>query len=174
MMKLKALILLVYSYNYILLILSKELKGRFLTNSFITFKLTIIINIISLIHTQFLLIDCPLLKFIEVHPSPSFTTVAGYNATLTCSYDGYYTKSSPFQVWLMLPKNHIPQYIDEFPYYDCKCWVEHRFTCPVGTDPNYCCRFELLMHSTPQLDDNGTVFSCNRSFANEYTSQLRK
>ena len=113
-------------------------------------------------------------KFTEVQPSPNFTTVDGYNATLTCSYDGYYSEASPIRVWLMLPNSHTPQYIDEFPYYDCNCSTKHRLACPVGTDPSDCCRFELVMHSTPRLDDNRTVFSCNHSFADKDTSLMGK
>ena len=138
---------------------------------------TILLGIISLIvyalYSISFLTDCPLPKFTLVQPSPSFTAVEGYNATLTCSYDGYYSESSPIRVWLKLP-NHTPVWLDEIPYPDCNCSVEHRFACPVGTDPNDCCRFELLIHSTPRLDDNGTVFSCNQSFADEYTSWMGK
>ena len=109
----------------------------------------------------------------EIQPAPFFIAVEGYNATLTCSYDGYYSTSSPIRVWLKLP-NHKPTWLNEVPYADCNCWVEHRFACPVHTDPNDCCRFELVMHSTPHLDDNGTVFSCDQSFADKYTSQMGK
>ena len=116
---------------------------------------------------NFFFIDCPLPNFRAVQPTPNFTAVEGYNATMKCSYDGYYSPASSLRVWVLFPRSQKPEYIDHTPFYDCKCRVEDRPACPIGTDPNDCCRFELIMHSTPVLKENGTVFSCTKNFSKD-------
>ena len=112
------------------------------------------------------IIDCPEPKFMEVQPQ-NFTAVEGYSTSLSCSYNGYYMLSVPIQIWVLFPGSHTPVWLNDQPYSDCRCWVENKPACSVGTDPNNCCRFQLIMHSIPHLDDSGTVFSCTGNFTNK-------
>ena len=110
-----------------------------------------------------------------VQPMENFTAVEGYNATMNCSYDGLYSATSLLLVWVLFPHSQKPQYIHESPYNDCKCWAEDRPACPIGINPNSdCCGFELVIHSTPVLNDSGTVFSCTESFAEDTTAWMCK
>ena len=111
----------------------------------------------------FILTECPPPKFTGVQPK-NFTAVEGYNTTLKYSFIGYYSPSSPLRIWALLPHSQSPVYLDEFYYYGCGCWVEPQLACSVGTNPNDCCRFELIMHSTPYVNESSTVFSYTKNF----------
>ena len=119
------------------------------------------------------LTDCPLPKFTEVQPK-SLTAVEGYNTTLKYSFDGYYSLSSSLRIWALLPHSQSPVWLDEYYYPDCGCWVEHQFACSVGTNPNDCCRFELIMHSIPHVNESGTVFSYTKDFTDDEASWMCK
>ena len=121
-----------------------------------------------------LLTDCPKPKLAEVQPS-NFTAVDGYNTTLKCSFNGFNSPSSTLRAWVWFPGSQSPEWFDEQPYSDSKCWVIDELACSVGTDPNNCCRFEFTLHSTPCLNDSGTVFSCsNGTFTNDNTATMCK
>jgi len=127
-----------------------------------------------MIRFNFLLIDCPGPKLTEVRPS-KFITVGGYNTTLKCSFDGFYSESSTLRAWVLFLSKKDPVCLKEQPYSDSKCWVKDELACSVGTDPNNCCRFEFTLHSTPRLADSGTVFSCsNGTFTNDNTATMCK
>ena len=121
---------------------------------------------------NFFLTDCPRLAFTEVQPQ-NFTAVEGYNTSLKCSFDGYYSPSSPIRMWVMLPGQQ-PMYINEEFFPDCGCWVEQKQACSVDTNPNDCCRFELITHSNPHVNETGTAFSCTNNFINNEATWMCK
>ena len=96
----------------------------------------------------------------------------GYNATLTCSFDGYYTSKSQFHAMARLPGSQKPIELKNQPYSDCKCWVENNPGCSIDTDPKDCCRYEFAIHTSPHLKHNGTAFSCDGNFSKEDTSWM--
>ena len=129
----------------------------------------------SLLVLNFPLPDCPEPepKLVGVQPQ-NLTAVDGYNATLKCSFNGRYSLSSPLRMWVLFPDSQYPVYLDSYPYPDCGCWVENKLICPINTDPNDCCKFQFIMHSTPHLDDNGTEFSCTGNFTKKDTAWMCK
>ena len=73
-------------------------------------------------------------------------------------------------MWVLLPHNSTPIALDDQqPYPDCGCWVEfkNKPACSADTNPNDCCKFEVIMHSTPHVNMSGSVFSCTKNFSNE-------
>ena len=121
----------------------------------------------------FIITECPLPKFTGVQPK-SFTAVEGYNTTLKYSFDGYYSLSSPLRIWALFPHSQVPMFLDEFYYYGSGCWVEHQLACSVGTNPKGCCKFELIVHSIPHVNKNGTVFSSTKNFTDEEATWMCK
>ena len=109
------------------------------------------------------LTDCPAPKFTGVQPR-NFTAVDGYKTTLKYSFDGYYSLASRLRIWVLLPHSQTPTWLDEWVYDECGCKVEHQFACSVDTNPNDCCRFELIVHSIPHVNESGTAFSCTKNF----------
>ena len=65
-------------------------------------------------------------------------------------------------------------YIDEQFYPDCGCWAESKQACSADTNPNDCCRFELIMHSIPHVNETSTAFSCIKNFTNDETAWMCK
>ena len=104
----------------------------------------------------------------------NFTAVERYNTTLKYSFDGYYSLSSKLRIWVLLPHSQVPVWLDEKFYPECSCWVEHQLACSVGTNPNDCCRFELIVHSIPHVNESGTVFSSTKNFTDEETAWMCK
>ena len=80
------------------------------------------------------------------------------------SFDGYYSLSSRLRIWVLPPHSQSPAWLDEFNYPECGCWVEHQYACSVGTNDNDCCRFELIVHSIPHVNESGTAFSYTKDF----------
>ena len=119
------------------------------------------------------LTDCPFPKFTGVQPK-SFTAVEGYNTILKYSFDGYYQLSSPLRIWALLPHSQTPVWLDEFYYSGCGCWVKHQLVCSVGINPNDCCRFELIVHSIPHVNESGTVFSSTNNFTDKTAAWMCK
>ena len=113
----------------------------------------------------------PKLKVVQ---PPNFIAVDGYNATLKCLFDGIYTPWSPIRMWLLLPGSQQPEYLNDRPYSDGKCWVESKPACRNGTELNDCCRFEFIMHSTPHLDDSGTTFYCDNNYTDDSAAHMCK
>ena len=115
------------------------------------------------INNLFYLTDCPAPKFTGVQPG-NFTAVEGYNTTLKYSFDGYKSLTSPLRIWVLFPHSQTPESLDEWVYNEYGCWVEHQYACSVGTNNNDCCRFELIVHSIPHINESGTTFSCTKNF----------
>ena len=82
--------------------------------------------------------------------------------------------SSPLIIWALLPHSQSPVYLDKVYYPDCGCWVEYQLACSVGTNPNHCCRFELVMHSIPHVNESGTVFSYTKIFTDDEAAWMCK
>ena len=73
-------------------------------------------------------------------------------------------------MWVLLPYSSTPIALDDQPHPDCGCWTEFenkRLLCSVDTNSNDCCKFEVIMHSTPNVNMSGSVFSCTKNFSNE-------
>ena len=105
----------------------------------------------------------------------NFTAVEGYRTTLKYSFDGNYLPSSPPRIWALFPHSQTPVWLDESYYYpDYGCWVEHQLACSVGTNPNDCCRFELIVFSMPHVSKSGTVFSYTKNFIDEEVAWMCK
>ena len=100
---------------------------------------------------------------LQVQPR-NFIAVDGYNTTLKHSFDGYYSLASPLRIWVLLPHSQSPAWLDEWVYDECGCWVKQQYACSVGTHDNDCCRFELIVHSIPHVNESGTAFSCTWNF----------
>ena len=135
------------------------------------YAISIEIVFLLLFCSTFLLLACPEPKFREVYPQ-NFTAVDNYNATLKCSFDGRLSLESSLRMWVLFPGSQTPVYLDSIPYSDCGCWVENKLSCSNNTNPNDCCKFEFIMHSTPRLDDSGTIFSCTGNFTKKDTSWM--
>ena len=115
------------------------------------------------------LTDCPLPQFMEIQ-STNITAVEGYNTSLKCFFDGFYSQSSSLvQMWALFPHNTTSIMLGNHPPPECKCSIEfkNKPVCFVDTDPNDCCKFEVIMHSTPHVNMTGTAFSCTKNFSSE-------
>ena len=114
-------------------------------------------------------VDCSQPTFIEVQ-SANITAVEGYNTSLKCFFDGFYSNHlSQIQIWVLLPHVSAPIALDDQPYSGCGCWVEfkNKPACSNATSPNDCCKFEAIIHSTPYVNMTGSAFSCTKNFNNE-------
>ena len=95
-------------------------------------------------------------------------------------FDGSYAGSMeqfPTRIYASFPNKKQFCFKDDQPHFDCNCQVEDKPACPSGTNVNDCCKFELIMHSTPHVDDNGTLFSCGIAtgkFTKENTATMCK
>ena len=73
-------------------------------------------------------------------------------------------------MWVLLPHNPAPIALDDQLYPDCGCQVEfkNKLACSsIGTNSNDCCKFEAIIHSTPNVNMTGSAFSCTKNFNNE-------
>ena len=73
-------------------------------------------------------------------------------------------------MWALLPHSSTPIALDDRPHPDCGCWAEFenkQLVCSFDTNPNDCCKFEVIMHSTPHINMSGSAFSCTKNFSNE-------
>ena len=102
--------------------------------------------------------------------STNITAVEGYNTSLKCFFDGFYSQlSSLVQMWVLFPHNMTSMMLGNHPPPECRCSIEfkNKPVCSVDTDPNDCCKFEMIMHSTPDVNMTGTAFSCTKKFSSE-------
>ena len=73
-------------------------------------------------------------------------------------------------MWILLPNDSNPMALhDQQPLPNYECWVEfkNKPPCSVVTNPNDCCKFEAIMHSTPYVNMTGSAFYCTKKFSNE-------
>ena len=120
------------------------------------------------IATNFL-IDCPLSGFISVEPSQSFTTVESYRTSVSCSFNGYSLSFVP-QTWVLLPQSQTP--VPSFNC-NCNCLAEIKQACSTDAVPyNDCCKFHLITHCTPYLNNNNTMFFCTNNHSDDTAKTL--
>ena len=64
--------------------------------------------------------------------------------------------------------------VNDLPYSDCGCRTEVEEACPVDVNPNDCCKYKLMILSTPHLSNNGTVFFCTEHFTIKNNSAVMR
>ena len=107
--------------------------------------------------------------------SANITAVEGYNTSLKCFFDGFYsTLLSQIRILVHLPHSPAPIPLNDQPYPDCRCWVEfkNKPSCSNTTNPNDCCKFEAIIHFIPYVNMTGSALSCTTNFNNSEEAVL--